>query len=68
MTLAGLWYSDLYRIHSLWGDKLVTFQVPNESVINHTFHNFANTAGESKRTVTGWIFGIFVTFWYWNNL
>jgi len=29
-------------------DNFVSFQVPDESVIDHTFHNLANAAGESN--------------------
>jgi len=45
-------------------DKLVTFQVPNKSVIDHAFHNFINTAYESNGTVTEWDCCIFDRFWY----
>ena len=32
-------------------DNFVSFQVPHESVVDHAFHELANTAGKSNRTV-----------------
>ena len=47
---------------------VVSFQVPHESVIHHTFHNLANTAGRSNRTVIRRFWCVFSWFWYWNNI
>jgi len=32
-------------------DNFVSFQVPDKSVIDHTFHNLANTDGESNGAI-----------------
>ena len=32
-------------------DNFVSFQVPDKPVIDHTFHNLANTAGKSNGAI-----------------
>ena len=46
-------------------DKLVFFQVPDQSVIDHTLDYFTETACECYRAVAAWISFIFVSLWYW---
>jgi len=46
-------------------DKLVFFQVPDQSVIDHTLSYFTETTRECYRAVAAWISFIFVSLWYW---
>ena len=50
---------------ALYGsDNVVSFQVPHKSVINHTFHNLANTASESNGAIVCRVRCVFSWFWY----
>ena len=40
-------------------DNFVSFQVPDESIIDHSFHNLANAAGDSNGAI---ILGFNVSF------
>jgi len=46
----------------------VSSQVPHESVINHTFHYLANTAGKSNKTIICRVWSVFSWLWYWNHI
>ena len=46
-------------------DKLVFFQVPDQSVIDHTLGYFTETTRECYRAVAAWISFIFISLWYW---
>ena len=44
-------------------DKLVFFQVPDQSVIDHTLGYFTETTHECYRAVAAWISFIFADMW-----
>lgn len=45
-------------------DELVMLQIPDESVINHSFHCFAHTTGQCDGSVAGWVCRRFARFGY----
>jgi len=49
-------------------DNFVSFQVLDKSVIDHTFHNLANTAGESYGAIVCRVRCVFSWFWYWDHI
>ena len=46
-------------------DKLVFFQVSDQSVIDHTLGYFTETTHECYRAVAAWVNFIFISLWYW---
>ena len=49
-------------------DNFLSFQVPHESVIDHAFHDLANTAGNSTMMVICRVCCVFSWFWYMHHI
>ena len=43
-------------------EQFISLQVPDQSVVDHTFHDLTNATRKSNRAVTAWVYVFFAWF------